>query len=180
MVRKQLHEMIMEAVDKDGLSAQIARGADFYGPDNKNSILSLMVANNLVKGKKAQVFGNVDNIHNYTYTPDAAKATALLGNTPDAYNQVWHVPTTSEKWTNRQWIEKVAEELQVAARIQSVPAWMIKVLGLFVPVMKEFPEMLYQYDQDYFFDSNKFETRFGWKATSPEKGIKNLVQSMKG
>jgi hypothetical protein len=31
--------------------------------------------------------------HSFIYTPDAAKATAILGNTPDAYNQVWHLPT---------------------------------------------------------------------------------------
>ena len=29
----------------------------------------------------------------HPYTPDAARAVALLGNTPDAFNQVWHLPT---------------------------------------------------------------------------------------
>lgn len=48
-----------------------------------------MVIDNLIKGKKAQVFGKPDKIHTYTYSPDAAKATAIPGNTPDAYNQEW-------------------------------------------------------------------------------------------
>lgn len=97
-----------------------------------------MVLDNFLKGKKAQAFGDVDKIHMYTYTPDAAKATALLGNTPDAYNQVWHLPTSKEKLTNRQWIQLIADELHVKSRIQLVPVWMIKLLGLFIPVMKEF------------------------------------------
>ena len=42
-----------------------------------------------------------------------------------------------------------------------VPEWMIKALGLFAPIMTEFPEMLYQYEQDYIFDNSKFEKRFG-------------------
>jgi nucleoside-diphosphate-sugar epimerase len=178
-VRQLLHEMIMEEVDKKRLTALIARAADFYGPENKNSPLTIMVADNLIKGKKAQVFGSPDKIHTYTYTPDAAKATALLGNTPDAYNQEWHVPTTKERVTTRKWIEMIARELGTEPKIQKVSPFMIHLLGLFVPIMREFPEMLYQYEQDYIFDSSKFEKRFGIAATPPAEGIKRLVESLK-
>lgn len=178
-VRKQLREMILSEVEKGKLTALIARAADFYGPDNKNSALSLMVADNLFKGKKAQAFGNIDKIHTYTYTPDAAKATAILGNTADAYNQEWHVSTTHEKLTNRQWIELIAKELHITPSVQVVPKFMIQALGLFVPIMREFPEMLYQYEQDYVFDSSKFEKRFGITAVAPEEGVRRLVEGLR-
>ncbi len=178
-VRQQLYEMIMNEVEKNNLTALIARSADFYGPDNKSSALNMMVADNFMKGKKAQAFGDINKIHTYTYTPDAAKATALLGNTIDAYNQVWHVPTTKEKLTNLQWIQLIANELKVEAKIQTVPVWMIKILGLFIPIMKEFPEMIYQNEQDYIFDSSKFEKRFGIMATTPKEGIRILIESLK-
>lgn len=178
-VRQHLHEMIMRAVESNHLSALIARSADFYGPDNKSSALNLMVADNLIKGKKAQAFGDISKIHTYTYTPDAAVATALLGNRTEAYNQVWHVPTTHEKLTNQQWINLVAKELQVDPKIQPVPVWMMKLLGLFVPIMREFPEMMYQYEQDYFFDSTKIEKQYGLKATQPEEGVRQLISAMK-
>ena len=174
-VRLKLHQMIMEEVEKGQLTALIARAADFYGPHNKNSALSIMVADNLLKGKKAQAFGDLSKIHTYTYTPDAGKATAMLGNTRDAFNQVWHLPTTKEKLSNRQWIHMIAEELQVEAKIQSIPTWMLHLLGVFMPAMKEFPEMMYQFDQDYIFDSSKFEQKFGLVATSPRDGIKSLL-----
>jgi len=178
-VRQQLHEMIMSEVEKGTLIALIARSADFYGPDNKSSAIGLMVVDNFLKGKSAQAFGDIHKIHNYTYTPDAAMATALLGNTADAYNQVWHVPTTSEKLTTKQWINIVAEEMKVEPKVQVIPEWMIKLLGIFMPIMKEFPEMLYQNKQDYYFDSSKFEKRFGIKATSPRDGVKALLESLK-
>ena len=178
-VRQQLHEMIMNEVEKGSLTALIARSADFYGPDNRSSALNMMVVDNFMKGKKAQAFGNINKIHTYTYTPDAAKATALLGNTNDAFNQVWHVPTTNEKLTNLQWIQLIADELKVEAKIQTIPVWMIKILGLFIPVMKEFPEMIYQNDQDYILDSSKFEKRFGMSATAPKDGIKILIENLK-
>jgi nucleoside-diphosphate-sugar epimerase len=179
VLRKELSEMITGAVEKNELTALIARAADFYGPENKNSALALMVAENFLKGKKAQVFGDPSRIHTYTYTPDAAKATALLGNAPEAYNQVWHLPTTNAPVTGYQWIEMIAGELNVKPRQQKVANWMLRLVGLFVPVMREFPEMMYQFEQDYIFDSSKFEKMFGWQATSPQEGIRSMIQSMK-
>jgi nucleoside-diphosphate-sugar epimerase len=178
-VRRDLREMVIRAAEEKKLNALIARSADFYGPANRNSALTLMVADNLLKGKKAQVFGNPDKIHSFTFTPDAAKATAILGNTPDAFNQEWHVLTSKERLTTRQWIELIAKEINTEAGIQKVPALMVKLLGLFVPVMREFPEMLYQYEQDYFFDSSKFEKHFCLSATSPAEGVRQLVDSLK-
>jgi nucleoside-diphosphate-sugar epimerase len=178
-VRQEVREMILEEIEKKSLTGLIARSADFYGPDCNNSPLGIMFAENLIKGKKAQAFGTANYIHTYTYTPDAAKATALLGNTPDAWNQEWHVPTTKERVTTLQWIEMIAKELGTEPKVQKVSLFMIKLLGLFVPIMREFPEMLYQNDQDYIFDSSKFEKRFGIEATAPEEGIRRLIESMK-
>ncbi len=178
-VRQKVRELIMNEVEKNNLNALIARSADFYGPDNKNSILNIMVANNYLKGKKAQVFGDANKIHTYTYTPDAAKATAILGNTSDAYNQEWHLPTTKEGLTTMDWVRLIADELSVDPKVQKVPKWMVQLIGLFVPVMREFPEMLYQYEQDYIFDSTKFEKRFGITATAPKAGIRETIESLK-
>jgi nucleoside-diphosphate-sugar epimerase len=175
-VRNEVAQMINTAVEQNKLTALIARAADFYGPDNKNSALEQMVARNLLAGKKVQTFGNPDKIHTYTYTPDAARATALLGNTEDAWNQVWHLPTTKELFTGYEWIGLFARELNVEPKIQHVPTWMLRLLGLFIPVMKEFPEMMYQYEQDYIFDSTKFEKKFGMLATSPADGVKEMLR----
>ncbi len=178
-VRSIVRELIMEEVDKKNLTALIARAADFYGPECRNSALSIMVTENLMKGKKAQAFGDINKIHTYTFTPDAAKATATLGNTSDAYNQEWHLPTTKEKLTTLNWIELIAKELNTEPKIQHVPRWMVNALGIFIPIMREFPEMLYQYEQDYVFDSSKYEKRFGTMATTPAEGIKATIKSLK-
>ena len=53
---------------------------------------------------------------------------------------------------------------------------MVKAIGLFIPFMNEMPEMMYQYDRDYIFDSGKFEKRFGIQATPYAEGIKQTVQ----
>lgn len=176
-IREEVRRIVLDAEARGEVTALIARAADFYGPHNRNSLLSISVAENLRKGKKAQVFGDPSRVHTFTFTPDAARATALLGNTPDAYGQEWHLPTTSEKLSMLGWIDLIAKELKVQPKVQVVPAWMVSALGLFIPIMREFPEMLYQYDRDYIFDSSKFEKRFGTVATPPAEGIRLTYQT---
>lgn len=178
-VRKQLVDMIMGEVAAGKLQALIIRSADFYGPGIANSMLIETIVKPTLSGKTANAIGAMDAIHNYTYTPDAGNAAALLGNTADAYNQVWHAPTTNEKLTLRDWIQLIATEAGAKPKIRPVPAWMIRVMGIFDPVMREFPEMLYQFNRDYYFDSTKFEKRFNIQATKPVEGVREMINVMR-
>ena len=175
-VRKQMVEMIWEAVEQNGLKALIARCADFYGPDNlQNSILNETIIKNLAAGKSALWLGNPSCKHSFTYVPDAAEATALLGNSDEAYGQAWHLPTADNPPTGREWAEMVAGELGVNARIKPLPLWALKFAGIFNSGLRELPEMSYQYTQDYIFDSSKFQNAFGVKPTSYADGIKETI-----
>jgi len=175
-IRAELAKMILDEVNAGELKALVARSADFYGPGIKNtSILTETVLDNLANGKKAFWLGKADVKHSFTYTPDAGKATALLGNTLDAYDQVWHLPTSPNPYTGKQWVEVIAQEMNVKPRYMTVPNFMVKAMGLFVPFMKEVAEMMYQYDRNYNFDSSKFEKRFDLKPTPYLEGIKEIV-----
>jgi nucleoside-diphosphate-sugar epimerase len=176
MVRKEIAQMIMDEVKSGKLMALIARSADFYGPDNEKSFVTETVYKNLKKGKAANWFVNADKKHSFTFTPDAARATALLGNTNDAYNQVWHLPTDKNTMTGREFVKLYAAEMNVKNKVSVLPLFMIKVLGLLIPIMKEMPEMMYQYDRDYFFDSSKFDKRFNFKTTTYSEGVKQSIR----
>jgi hypothetical protein len=63
----------------------------------------------------------------------------------------------------------------VAPKHQVASKFLVKIIGLFVPVMKEMPEMMYQYDRDYVFDSTKFEEHFDFTPTPYLEGIKAVV-----
>lgn len=176
-IRKEVAGMLLEAVAVRSVTALIARSADFYGPGIRNSALYEMVVKNLKSGKAANWLGSAGHVHNFTYTPDAAVATALLGNTPDAFGQVWHLPTDHTPLKGKEWIEMIASQMGVKPKISVLPIWMMGILGLFVPVMRELKEMAYQMEQDYFFDSSKFEKRFGMQATRPENAIRVILES---
>jgi nucleoside-diphosphate-sugar epimerase len=171
-VRAEIAKMILDEVSTGNLTALIARSADFYGPNiKKTSILTETVFNNLWNGKKANWLISLNYKHSFTYTPDAGKATALLGNTADAYNQVWHLPTAANPFTGKEWIETI-----VKPKSQVLPMFLLNILSLFIPLMKELKEMVYQYDRDYIFNSSKFINRFNFTPTPYSDGVKNIIQ----
>lgn len=173
-VRAALHHMLLQA---KGLKMAIARSADFYGPGVKNGMLTITVQEEFKKGKRAYWQLDDTKIHTFTYTPDAAKGTAIIGNTPDAFGQVWHLPTSSEKVTGKEFIERIAGIMQVQPKYYILARWMMGLMGLFVPIVKEIKEMSYQYDRDYIFDSSKFEKRFNFKPTTYATGLQASVAS---
>ncbi len=176
-IRMQVINMMLDEVKKGRLQALIARAADFYGPDTPLSFINVMVLANYAKGKKAQVMGNINTKHSFTYTPDAGKATAILGNTPSAYNQVWHLPTDRNTLTGKEFLEMTAKAFGVKPGYMTVKKWMLQLIGLFNPIIKESIEMLYQSEADYIFDSSKFEKAFDVKPTSYFEGITTTVSS---
>lgn len=178
-VRALIAQMIMSEVDKGQLDAIIVRAADFYGPNTPLSFVTVTVFDNFKKGKKAQWFIDADKKHSMTYTPDAGKATAILGNTSSAYNQIWHLPTDKNVLTGKEFIEIAAKEFAVKPNYMVLKKWMIQMVGYFVPVVKESMEMLYQNEYDYLFDSTKFEKAFNFVPTSYKDGIAETVKTIK-
>ncbi len=178
-VRAELNKQIIEATEKNSLKAIIARAPDFFSEIKEKSLLMNLVYENLVKGKKAQWFCNAKVAHSIAYAPELAKGTAMLGNTSDAYNQIWNLPTDPEQITGEQWIKLFAEEMNTSDKYQVLPKWGLKLLGVFVPILREMYEMSYQYDRDYYFDSSKFNSRFSLSPTPNKIAVKQTIEKLK-
>ena len=176
-VRAKIEETLLSEVKNGNLNAMIVRGADFYGPNTPLSFTDAMLLKNFAAGKKAQWMLNDHTKHSFTYTPDAGKATALLGNTESAYNQVWHAPTDRNVLTGKQFIEMAAKAFGVKSNYMVLPKWMIRMAGLFDANIKEAVEMLYQSEADYLFDSSKFDKAFNFKTTPYQEGIAETTRA---
>jgi nucleoside-diphosphate-sugar epimerase len=164
-VRAEVDKLILDSVEKGKLNAIIARSADFFSGVKDKSVLMNMVYDNLAKGK--------------SYTPDLGKGTAMLGNSKDAFNQIWNLPTDPQKITGEEWINLFAAEMNTSNKSQVLSGWGIKALGLFIPILKEMYEMRYQYDRDYYFDSSKFNKHFNYTPTSNAEAVKQTVAELK-
>lgn len=175
-VRAQIAQMLMDAVAGGRLEGLIARSADFYGPGRQqNSVLGRAVFDRLAAGRAAQWLMSADRRHSFTYTPDAALATAMLGNASDVWGDVWHLPTAPAPWTGRQWVERAAQALGAAPRLQVAGPAMMALMGPFIPPLRELRELAYQYDRDYVFRSERFARRFDFAPTHWEDGLRTVL-----
>ena len=177
-VRARIAQMLLDDVKSGNVQALIARAADFYGPETPNSFFNEMVLKNLHKGKKAQVLASANKLHTYTYTHDAGKATALLGMTQSAYNQVWHLPTDRNAMTGAEFVRLAGEVLGREVGSMVMTKWMMQALGLFIEPLKESVEMLYQSEYDYLFDSSKFEKAFSFQPMPYKQGFAETFKAL--
>lgn len=170
-VRANVATMLLDEIKQGNLNGMIVRAADFYGPGAQLSLTHSTVTERLKAKKGPQWIGNSKAIHTFTYTPDAGKTVARLGNTASAYGQTWHALTSKEKMTGEQYVRIACKIMDVPYRLQSMPKFGVSIVGMFVPVLHEFVEMMYQFENDYLFDSTKFEKAFNETATSYQEGI---------
>ena len=175
-VRARIATTFMDEVKRGELRGLIVRSADFYGPGAVQSLTHATVTARLKAGKTPQWVGDPHAVHTFTYTPDAGRTVALLGNTPSAYGQVWHALTSTDPMTGERYVRLACELAGRPFKVQVPPRWLLKVLGLFVPVLRESMEMLYQFEHDYRFDSSKVERTFGLTATAYTDGIQATLK----
>lgn len=176
-VRARIATNLMDEVKRGELQAMIIRAADFYGPNATLSLTHATVLERLRAGKTPQWVGNAKAVHTFTFTPDAGKSVALLGNTPSAYGQVWHALTSKEAITGEQFVRVAFELAGKPYKLQVAPGWMLSLMGLFVPLLRENKEMMYQFERDYRFDSSKVERALNVQATGYREGIQQILIS---
>lgn len=159
------------------LKGMIARSADFYGPDTRNSVPNLLVFEPLSKNQQASWLVNDSVPHSFTYTRDAAQSLLMLVEHAPAWNQTWHVPTAPNPLTGKQFIAAAADEFGIAPRYRVLNRLMLRVAGWFDSTVSESYEMLYQSDSPYIFDSSKFTNAFGFSGTPYAEGIRATASS---
>jgi len=100
----------------------------------------------------------------------------MLGNTEDAFNQVWNLPVDMNAPTGREWVKLFATEMKTSDKLKVLPLWALKLLGVFVPILREMPEMMYQFDRPYNFDCSKFIGRFKYNPTTNREAVRQTIE----
>lgn len=176
-VRAKIATMLLDEMRGDNLRAMIVRSADFYGPGAVQSFPHATVFERLRAGKAPQWIGNPNALHTFTFTPDAGHAIAVLGKSSEAYGQTWHLPTTKEPLTGADFVRLACDLAGQPFKLQVAPRWMLKLMGIFMPVLRENEEMMYQFEYDYRFDSSKIESAFSLQPTPYTQGISESLGS---
>jgi nucleoside-diphosphate-sugar epimerase len=178
-VRAEVATTLMNAHAAGKVRATIGRASDFYGPRARQSKVGDGVFARALAGKPAQTLGDPNALHTYTFIHDFAAGLVTLAQRDEALGQVWHVPS-AETVTTRRFIDMVFELVQRPAQLQTVPRFMISMLGVFVPAMRAVKETLYQSERPWVVDHSKFARSFGSRPTPHEQAIAETVAWFQG
>lgn len=166
-VRAAIARALLDAMAQRRVQALICRAPEFYGPGLTQSITNTTVIEPLKAGRSAKVFLRDDTRRSLIYTPDASRAMALLGNTPESYGQTWHLPCDDQRLTYRQFIALAAETFGVEPRYTVLKRWQLGLAGLFSHKVRDASELLPRYEADNLFVSDKFKQHFPHFAVTP-------------
>lgn len=176
VVRAQIANMLLKEMRADTIEAVICRAPEFYGPGKTKSLTNSVVFDRIKQGKRPMIPINAHTKRTLIWTPDASRSMGLIGNTPDAYGQTWHLPTDPNRLTYAQMIEISSDVTKRDVRYTTVPELAFKVGSWFNPAVKEASELLPRYRGDNIFDSSKFATRFpDFKVTTYQQGIAEIL-----
>jgi nucleoside-diphosphate-sugar epimerase len=177
--KKLAAELLLKAMANNEIEAVICRAPEFYGPGKTKGFTNMMVFENLKKGKNEGILKD-DVLRTLIFTPDASKAMALIGNTPDIYGQTWHLPCDDSRLTYKQFIAEIESQLKREIKYTVLPQLLLKIAALFDHNLRETQELLPRYAIDNIFESSKFKEHFpNFTVTTYQRGIQIILQDYK-
>jgi nucleoside-diphosphate-sugar epimerase len=159
-VRVEMAATILRAHGEGRLRCTIGRSSDYYGPRGTTTTAGDNLMTPVLRGKRARWLGSLDQPHTLNYLEDMARGLVTLGERDEADGQVWHLPA-AEPLTGRQFLTLVYEAAGLTPKVGVASRPMIKLVGMFNPLVRELNETLYQFERPFVSDASKFQGAFG-------------------
>lgn len=172
--RAEMASYVLEAHRQGRIVATIGRASDFYGPRVEGSAVGDIFFKPALEGKPANVMGNPDLPHTYTYIRDFARGLANLSEQETAFGRAWHVasaPTIS----TRQFAALVEEEIGQPVKLRAAGPLMMTIVGLFSPGAREMKDMMYEFAEPFVVDDSDYRAIFGNGVTPHAEAIRETV-----
>ncbi|MCS7459590.1 NAD-dependent epimerase/dehydratase family protein [Paenibacillus doosanensis] len=158
--------------------AMIVRLPDYYGPTANQASYLGGTFEAIAAGKPAFFIGNMKVPREYVYLPDAAEMIVELAGRDQAYGQNWHIPG-SDIISGYEIVRIARQASGLKKPVISLGRTGLRLLGLFVPVMKEVVEMLYLTEEPLRLSGDKYKRHIGpIPTTKPADGIAATIREL--
>jgi len=173
--RIQMTEELMHAHQSGKVQVAVGRSADYYGPGISLAMFSDTAFRKALAGKRVSGMANLDLPHAQAFSDDVGRGLVTLAEHDEAFGEIWHMPH-APAITQREFITMMFEEAGQRPKISVLPAVLLRLAALVVPLMREIAEMAYQYEAPFVVDSSKFKRAFGIKPTPYREGIRRTLE----
>lgn len=166
--RIEMADALLRAHADGRARVTIGRSSDYYGPRGTTSTVGENIMKPALHDKRVRWLGSLDQPHTLNYLADMGRALATLGERDEADGQVWHLPA-AEPLTGRQFLQLLFEAAgkPLKAGVASRP--MLRIGGVFNPLIRELNETLYQFERPFVSDASKFQATFGPFEPTPHR-----------
>ena len=165
--------------DAGKIRATEVRGSDYVCAGEQGRVGSRVLPK-VLAGKPAQVLGDIDMKHTWTYPLDVARLMQIVATDSKAWGKAWHVPSNEAK-TQKELVTELAAVAGVKnPKLSSVPNVMWNLLALFNPLMKALKETAYQMQRAYILDDSAARKAFGMQPTEWKQILKEVVAETRG
>ncbi len=136
---------LLAAHDAGTVRVAIGRASDYFGPRGLVSHMGERVFYRALAGKNAQVLGDPDQPHTFSYIPDIGAGLATLGVSDQADGRAWHLPN-AETVSTRTFIDCVYGAAGTRGKVKAMPRLMVNLVALFNRDVREIKEVLFEFE----------------------------------
>jgi nucleoside-diphosphate-sugar epimerase len=177
-MRLEQEEILLDADRAGKIKGAVLRLPDFYGPGVEKSFLDGLF-NAAVSGKTANMLGPIDVPHEFVYVPDVGPVIVRLIEEPQAYGRVLHLAGAGST-TQRAIVDRVEREVGHPVKILVAGKTMLRMLGLFNPMMRELADMHYLLAEPIIMDDSAITELIGpIQKTSYDDGVRQVLASLR-
>lgn len=184
-LRKEMLDLLRQAGKERGLLWATVQSSQYFGPGaGAQSVFGDWFIGPVLQNKPVRFVGNPGLRHAWAYAPDFGRAMALLALSKrrELLNRSWILPHVSHL-PARELAQVLFTELErqgmlpakASRKTVAVPRFVLRLLGLFNPVVRARDEMLYQFLMDFEASGQQLSAATGLKATPLEQAVKDTV-----
>ncbi len=148
----------------DGMATMVVHLPDFYGPNADLSYANAFMREAL-DGKTASWIGPLNAQREFIYVPDIADPLLRLAETDDAYGRYWNLG--GQAIEARAFVNGVFAALGTKPKYRSIPKFVLSLVGIGSPFMREVAEMYYLFDSGFVLDDSALRAKIGEYAKTP-------------
>jgi nucleoside-diphosphate-sugar epimerase len=176
-MRKAQEDIAMQAHAEGRIQVTVLRLPDFYGPGVTASLLhGAAVA--AVQGGTADLIGPIDRPHEFVFVPDVGPVVLKMIDTPRTIGRMWHLGGAGVT-TQHAMVNEMMRRTGRTLKTRVVGKTMLRVLGLFKPMLRELVEMHYLQTTPVVMDDAALQEVIGPIAkTSYADGIRQTLDAV--
>ena len=178
ITRAQMWRDALAAHEAGRVRATEVRGSDYVGPGVQGHLGDRVVPH-LLAGKGVTVIKSADTAHTWTAVEDVARLLVRVAVDERAWGRPWHVPSNPPR-TQR---EAIGDLCRIAGvqpvTVKEYPGLLIHAMGLFNPVMRELPEVAYQFEEPFVLDATAAQHAFGLAPTPWDDILTGVIESFR-